>query len=200
MLQLFQTYAFSSSQVAVNYGVSSDTIRSHLDNHNDEFIENIHYFYTINPKFKTKIINLTLEGVYMLGFFIKSHKAKEYRKQVALLLKEQSEAKFKDYQNKLSNLEAIQISQAKHHQSVVSGYKSQLVKHNEQIKLLKAKLTIAEDESLGYDDDIYFKYNALLDTLNKLKFGFSELYLDIFKEDMSRRDAFIQKARVSHYA
>ncbi|WP_277934201.1 hypothetical protein, partial [Campylobacter hyointestinalis] len=73
-------------------------------------------------------------------------------------------------------------------------------KHNEQIKLLKAKLTIAEDESLGYDDDIYFKYNALLDTLNKLKFGFSELYLDIFKEDMSRRDAFIQKARVSHYA
>ena len=81
---------------------------------------------------------------------------------------EQIKAQARDYElirlksveqsNRIANLEAIHLSQAKHHQSVVSGYKSQLVKHNEQIKLLKAKLTITEDKNLKYcvDNDIYF--------------------------------------------
>lgn len=74
--------SLKSAEVAVSYEVTSDTIRKHFENHKDEFIENTHFYYEINPQFNTKVIKWTLEGVYMLGFFIKSPKAKEYRKKV----------------------------------------------------------------------------------------------------------------------
>ncbi|WP_251821268.1 hypothetical protein [Campylobacter jejuni] len=46
---------------------------SHKNLHSDELIENIHYFYDYEQTKgeRQRVIKWTLEGVYMLGFFIK---------------------------------------------------------------------------------------------------------------------------------
>ncbi|SUW79038.1 putative phage anti-repressor protein [Campylobacter coli] len=73
----------------------------------------------------------------MLGFFIKSPKAKEYRKKVAKLLREQSEARFKTLSD-----ENLRLNSLNHHQKI--GYKSQLKQQKEhyenKIKALKYDL------------------------------------------------------------
>ncbi|EAK8586481.1 hypothetical protein E7Q83_04780 [Campylobacter coli] len=128
---------FTNEQVASNYGLTTGlTIAKHLRTHNDEFIENTHYFLVENS-FKNKTIKWTLEGVYMLGFFIKSPKAKEYRKKVAKLLREQTQARFKSLSD-----ENLRLNSLNHHQKI--GYKSQLAqqkeKYENKIKALKYDL------------------------------------------------------------
>lgn len=128
---------FTNEQVAINYGLTTgSTIAKHLRTHNDEFIENTHYFLVENS-FKNKTIKWTLEGVYMLGFFIKSPKAKEYRKKVAKLLREQTQARFKSLSD-----ENLRLNSLNHHQKI--GYKSQLAQQKEhyenKIKALKYDL------------------------------------------------------------
>ncbi|ECR3205399.1 hypothetical protein F1P26_00690 [Campylobacter jejuni] len=128
---------FTNEQVAINYGLTTgSTIAKHLRTHNDEFIENTHYFLVENS-FKNKTIKWTLEGVYMLGFFIKSPKAKEYRKKVAKLLREQTQARFKSLSD-----ENLRLNSLNHHQKI--GYKSQLAqqkeKYENKIKALKYDL------------------------------------------------------------
>ncbi|EBF5776798.1 hypothetical protein FI460_07780 [Campylobacter coli] len=128
---------FTNEQIAINYGLTTGlTIAKHLRMHNDEFIENTHYFLVENS-FKNKTIKWTLEGVYMLGFFIKSPKAKEYRKKVAKLLREQTQARFKTLSD-----ENLRLNSLNHHQKI--GYKSQLAqqkeKYENKIKALKYDL------------------------------------------------------------
>ena len=86
-LQANEDYTLPTAEVAKFYGVSESGIRKHLQNHSDELLEDQHYVMKIN-KFKKPVTYWTLEGVYMLGFFIKSERAKKYRKAVAKLLKE----------------------------------------------------------------------------------------------------------------
>ncbi|EHS0802315.1 hypothetical protein KVH70_001538 [Campylobacter jejuni] len=129
----------TSIQVASFYEVTKNSIAKHFLRNADELIENIHYFYDYE---KTKggrqrVIKWTLEGVYMLGFFIKSPKAKEYRKKVAKLLREQTQARFKTLSD-----ENLRLNSLNHHQKI--GYKSQLAqqkeKYENKIKALKYDL------------------------------------------------------------
>ncbi|EAK0311097.1 hypothetical protein [Campylobacter coli] len=120
------TRSFLNTEVAYNYAVDNTTIMSHKNLHSDELIENIHYFYDYaqTKGGRQRVVKWTLEGVYMLGFFIKSPKAKEYRKKVAKLLREQSEARFKVLSNENERLNSLN-----HHQKI--GYKSQLAQQKE---------------------------------------------------------------------
>ncbi|EAK7288352.1 hypothetical protein ACL3DF_001160 [Campylobacter lari] len=133
------TRSFLNTEVAYNYAVDNTTIMSHKNYHADELIENIHYFYDYEQTKggRQRVIKWTLEGVYMLGFFIKSPKAKEYRKKVAKLLREQSEARFKVLSSENQRLNSLN-----HHQKI--GYKSQLkqqkLKYENEIKALKYDL------------------------------------------------------------
>ncbi|HEE9562426.1 TPA: hypothetical protein R8E25_001188 [Campylobacter coli] len=133
------TRSFLNTEVAYNYAVDNTTIMSHKNLHSDELIENIHYFYDYEQTKggRQRVIKWTLEGVYMLGFFIKSPKAKEYRKKVAKLLREQSEARFKSLSDENQRLNSLN-----HHQKI--GYKSQLAqqkeKYENKIKALKYDL------------------------------------------------------------
>ncbi|EJB6416481.1 hypothetical protein MSV04_001611 [Campylobacter coli] len=133
------TRSFLNTEVAYNYAVDNTTIMSHKNLHSDELIENIHYFYDYaqTKGGRQRVVKWTLEGVYMLGFFIKSPKAKEYRKKVAKLLREQSEARFKVLSNENERLNSLN-----HHQKI--GYKSQLAQQKEhyenKIKALKYDL------------------------------------------------------------
>ncbi|EJO0388278.1 hypothetical protein NQ397_001297 [Campylobacter coli] len=136
---------FTNEQIAINYGLTTGlTIAEHLRMHNDEFIENTHYFLVENS-FKNKTIKWTLEGVYMLGFFIKSPKAKEYRKKVAKLLREQTQARFKTLSD-----ENLRLNSLNHHQKI--GYKSQLAqqkeKYENKIKALQYDLENKKELSL----------------------------------------------------
>ncbi|EGX7755194.1 hypothetical protein JHF45_001427 [Campylobacter jejuni] len=133
------TRSFLNTEVAYNYAVDNTTIMSHKILHSDELIENIHYFYDYaqTKGGRQRVIKWTLEGVYMLGFFIKSPKAKEYRKKVAKLLREQTQARFKTLSD-----ENIRLNSLNHHQKI--GYKSQLKQQKEhyenKIKALKYDL------------------------------------------------------------
>ncbi|EKH6727870.1 hypothetical protein PWA91_000740 [Campylobacter coli] len=133
------TRSFLNTEVAYNYAVDNTTIMSHKNLHSDELIENIHYFYDYEQTKggRQRVIKWTLEGVYMLGFFIKSPKAKEYRKKVAKLLREQTQARFKSLSD-----ENLRLNSLNHHQKI--GYKSQLAqqkqKYENEIKALKYDL------------------------------------------------------------
>ncbi|EIT3408293.1 hypothetical protein L1366_000632 [Campylobacter coli] len=133
------TRSFLNTEVAYNYAVDNTTIMSHKNLHSDELIENIHYFYDFEQTKggRQRVIKWTLEGVYMLGFFIKSPKAKEYRKKVAKLLREQTQARFKTLSD-----ENLRLNSLNHHQKI--GYKSQLKqqkeKYENKIKALKYDL------------------------------------------------------------
>ncbi|EAI2435020.1 hypothetical protein F9I15_08375 [Campylobacter coli] len=121
------TRSFLNTEVAYNYAVDNTTIMSHKNLHADELIENIHYFYDYEQTKggRQRVIKWTLEGVYMLGFFIKSPKAKEYRKKVAKLLREQTQARFKSLSD-----ENLRLNSLNHHQKI--GYKSQLKQQKEK--------------------------------------------------------------------
>lgn len=129
----------TSIQVASFYEVTKNSIAKHFLRNADELIENIHYFYDYEQTKggRQRVIKWTLEGVYMLGFFIKSPKAKEYRKKVAKLLREQTQARFKTLSD-----ENIRLNSLNHHQKI--GYKSQLAqqkeKYENKIKALKYDL------------------------------------------------------------
>ncbi|MEE3776489.1 antA/AntB antirepressor family protein [Campylobacter sp. CX2-4080-23] len=99
---------------------------------------------------------ITLDMAKELCMVENNERGKEARRYFIECEKKLSRLKAIEQSNRIANLEAIQISQAKHYQSVVSGYKSQIKKHNEQIKLLKAKLTIAGNEAknLSNNDEL----------------------------------------------
>lgn len=117
----------TSIQVASFYEVTKNSIAKHFLRNTDELIENIHYFYDYEQTKggRQRVIKWTLEGVYMLGFFIKSPKAKEYRKKVAKLLREQTQARFKSLSDENQRLNSLN-----HHQKI--GYKSQLAQQKEK--------------------------------------------------------------------
>ncbi|HBK2051709.1 TPA: hypothetical protein SBY58_000922 [Campylobacter coli] len=139
MQTLTQKTIFLNTEVAISYKTSKQNINSTKNYHADELIENIHYFYDYEQTKggRQRVIKWTLEGVYMLGFFIKSPKAKEYRKKVAKLLREQTQARFKTLSD-----ENLRLNSLNHHQSL--GYKSQLKQQKEhyenKIKALKYDL------------------------------------------------------------
>ncbi|HIH2235286.1 TPA: hypothetical protein ACYKL1_001299 [Campylobacter coli] len=126
MQTLTQKTFFLNTEVAISYKTSKQNINSTKNYHADELIENIHYFYDYEQTKggRQRVIKWTLEGVYMLGFFIKSPKAKEYRKKVAKLLREQTQARFKTLSD-----ENLRLNSLNHHQKI--GYKSQLAQQKE---------------------------------------------------------------------
>ncbi len=127
MQTLTQKTIFLNTEVAISYKTSKQNINSTKNYHADELIENIHYFYDFEQTKggRQRVIKWTLEGVYMLGFFIKSPKAKEYRKKVAKLLREQTQARFKSLSD-----ENLRLNSLNHHQKI--GYKSQLAQQKEK--------------------------------------------------------------------
>ncbi|EEK2302590.1 hypothetical protein HHY75_001725 [Campylobacter coli] len=139
MQTLTQKTIFLNTEVAISYKTSKQNINSTKNYHADELIENIHYFYDYEQTKggRQRVIKWTLEGVYMLGFFIKSPKAKEYRKKVAKLLREQTQARFKTLSDENQRLNSLN-----HNQKL--GYKSQLKqqkeKYENKIKALKYDL------------------------------------------------------------
>lgn len=74
--------------------------------------------------------NLTKDGFCLLVMGFTGEKAYKFKvefiKAFNKLIDENKRLKFSSYIGEISNLKAIQISQAKHNQDVINGYKSQI--------------------------------------------------------------------------
>lgn len=174
-MQLTNKNTFLTQYVAQRYNISERGLRQNLTRHADELIENIHYFKTIEQTNggRQEILKWTLRGIIKLGMFIRSPQAKAFRlwaeqeleKSINDELEKARLTRLKSIEqtNRIANLEAIAISKENYHKSQINGYKAQLAKQNEKIKVLKAKLTIAENEakSLSNDDELLEKLEWL---------------------------------------
>ncbi|WP_298054324.1 hypothetical protein [uncultured Campylobacter sp.] len=158
----FQT--FSTEYVAERYGVSTTAIREHKRLHADEMIEGVHFVIEIN-KFRKPAIKWTLRGIIKLGMFIRSEKAKGFRLwaeqelEKTILKQVQAFAEAREHNlrlvDEISNLRAVQISQARHNQNVINGYKSQISQHNALIVKLKSELA---KRGVIYDAEVIERY------------------------------------------
>ena len=174
-LQASEDYTLPTAEVAKFYGVTSQSIREHKRTHSDELIENQHYVMKIN-KFKKPVTYWTLEGVYMLGFFIKSERAKKYRKAVAKLLKEiksgNVEVKVKPQKNLLGNLDSQVIEELVKRTDIVRGYQGQIARLENELATAQSKIKNYE-RLLSEDADLYFM--ALENFISKMDFMQEEL-------------------------
>ncbi|RTI99629.1 hypothetical protein C3H95_04665 [Campylobacter jejuni] len=198
------TRNFLNTEVAYNYAVDNTTIMSHKNLHSDELIENIHYFYDYEQTKggRQRVIKWTLEGVYMLGFFIKSPKAKEYRKKVAKLLREQTQARFKTLSDENQRLNSLN-----HHQKI--GYKSQLAQQKEhyenKIKALKYDLEhknelsfkrkLSKEELLELRKILAKDYNMVC--IKEWEFEFLAEKIALESSRMTTWDAVVKKLKQS---
>lgn len=119
-------FLLSNKDIAIGYGCSIQTIRSHLKNHSEELKEGKHW---IKKDVLTKggtqsVTHWTKKGIVRLGFFIKSERAKKFRDWA------------EDYivNQKLSSESTIQI---------------ELSKLNQEIKDLKNQLALKVQEEVN---------------------------------------------------
>ncbi|ELD5362100.1 hypothetical protein QNX34_001020 [Campylobacter coli] len=204
MQTLTQKTIFLNTEVAISYKTSKQNINSTKNYHADELIENIHYFYDYEQTKggRQRVIKWTLEGVYMLGFFIKSPKAKEYRKKVAKLLREQTQARFKTLSD-----ENIRLNSLNHHQKI--GYKSQLAQQKEKYenkikalqydlekkKELSFKRKLSKEELLELRKILAKDYNMLC--FKEWEFEFLAEKIALESTRMTTWDAVVKKLKQS---
>lgn len=171
----FQT--FTTEYVAKRYGTSEANIRTHKREHADEIVEGIH-FITEQNKFGVNEIKWTLRGIIKLGMFIRSEKAKGFRLwaeqelEKAILKQVRGYAEAREHNlrlvDEISNLRAVQISQGRHNQNVINGYKSQLSQRNALIAKLRAAPTDFKSlylEASAQRDYFRRKYNEIYELL-----------------------------------
>ena len=88
--------------------------------------------------------NLTKDGFCLLVMGFTGEKAYKFKVEFInafnKLLDENRRLKFGSYIDEISNLKAVQISQAKHNQDVINGYKSQILRKNDEILSLKQQI------------------------------------------------------------
>ena len=126
---------------------------------NDDFkSQNFKYDSYFDKKSEQRrMINLTRDGFSLLVMGFTGQKAYrwkiEFIKAFNLMEAKLRGLKSIEQTNRIANLEAIAMSKENYHKSQINGYKAQLAKHNEKIKLLKARLTIAENEAKNLSND-----------------------------------------------
>ena len=110
----------SHTDVALGYETSPNALTRTKSRNQDELIEGVHWLRVeVQTKGgKQRVIHWTLDGIHMLGFFIKSAEAKHFRKWASKLITEMR----KGYTAKPTF----------HHQ--IAGYKSQIAQHNKKLE------------------------------------------------------------------
>ena len=171
----FQT--FTTEYVAERYGTSVTKIKDHKCEHADEIVEGIHFVVAKNDR-NRPVIKWTLRGIIKLGMFIRSEKAKGFRLwaeqelEKAILKQVRGYAEAREHNlrlvDEISNLRAVQISQGRHNQNVINGYKSQLSQRNALIAKLRAAPTDFKSlylEASAQRDYFRRKYNEIYELL-----------------------------------
>lgn len=199
---------FTTEQVAKNYGISQNTIRDHLKNHFDELIENIHFVTHKNDR-NRPLVKWTLKGIVVLGFFIRSPQAKNFRIWASgqlerELLKQAQEfndtrARNLTLADKVISLEAAAKLEAKRVAREISGYKSQLSHKDAFIAELMHKLE-SRDKKINelatrivlFDDHAYnpaFKeLESLKDDMTNIHYKLTQAIIGVKEKLIARKD------------
>ena len=138
----------SNKDVALGYGVSEKALSLTKSRNSDELIEGIHWLrIEVQTKGgKQKVIHWTLDGIHMLGFFIKSKEAKHFRKWAAKLLTHMKK-RYEEKQNKNQ------------------PYIHQLERENIELKRAMNRLLLREDDKTLKEENKELKYEV-----DRLKF------------------------------
>lgn len=121
------------------------------------FIENQDYIVktTYTGRRPRKEYFITLDMAKELCMVENNDKGKEARRYFIKCEQELQALKFKCYVNEISHLRAVQISQGRHNQNVINGYKSQISQHNALIVKLKSELA---KRGVIYDAEVIERY------------------------------------------
>lgn len=124
------------------------------------FVENQDYIIktTYTGRRPRKEYFLTLNMAKELCMVENNAKGKEARQYFIKCEQELQALKFSHYVNRISDLDALLIDNAKHHKREINGYKSQLKQHNDKIVVLKHELEKASNPRPS--DPIYAQIKA----------------------------------------
>lgn len=124
------------------------------------FIENQDYIIkiTYTGRRPRKEYFITLSMAKELCMVENNAKGKEARQYFIKCEQELQALKFSHYVNRIADLNAILIDNAKRHKREINGYKSQLKQHNEKIVVLKHELEKASNPRPS--DPIYAQIKA----------------------------------------
>lgn len=134
------------------------------------FIENQDYVVktTYTGRRPRKEYFITLDMAKELCMVENNDKGKEARRYFIRCEQELQALKVKYYVDEISNLRAVQISQGRHNQNVINGYKSQLSQRNALIAKLRATPTDFKSlylEASAQRDYFRRKYNEIYELL-----------------------------------
>ena len=124
------------------------------------FLENQDYIIktTYTGRRPRKEYFITLNMAKELCMVENNAKGKEARQYFIKCEQELQALKFSHYVNRIADLDALLIDNAKRHRREINGYKSQLKQHNEKIVVLKHELEKASN--LRPSDPIYAQIKA----------------------------------------
>lgn len=134
------------------------------------FIENQDYIVktTYTGRRPRKEYFITLDMAKELCMVENNERGKEARRYFIKCEQELQALKFQYYVDEISNLRAVQISQGRHNQNVINGYKSQLSQRNALIAKLRATPTDFKSlylEASAQRDYFRRKYNEIYELL-----------------------------------
>lgn len=134
----------SSKDVAEGYGLSASGLRSTKERYLDELEEGKHYIMKPSQK-GTPSTYWTKEGVVMLGFFIKTPTAKEFRRWASnYIVSKQAEEKANNQPKELSRMElALMVIEAEKEKEKLLLENKELVKTKAYISDKKTATAMA---------------------------------------------------------
>ncbi|WP_065842877.1 antA/AntB antirepressor family protein [Campylobacter fetus] len=117
------------------------------------FIENLDFIIQVvyTGRRPRKEYFITIDMAKELCMVENNDKGKQARRYFIECEKELQRLKHIEQSNQIANLQAIQISQAKHHANQINGYKSTLAKQKSKLEVLKAELVIADHKAKNPD-------------------------------------------------
>lgn len=108
---------------------------------------------------------VTLDMAKELCMVENNDKGKEARRYFIKCEQELQALKVKYYVDEISNLRTVQISQGRHNQNVINGYKSQISQHNALIVKLKSELA---KRGVIYDAEVIERYEQKEENLRAM--------------------------------
>ena len=183
-LKVNEDNLLTTAEVAKYYGVTPQNIRTHKKQHSREIKEGYHYIEKKSQK-GTKKLYWTFEGLYIIGFFIRSKEAEKYRAYVSDFLAQikQGNVEVRPKEPKLlpnceEELEAIIKNSPQYNglKGLVAKLENELARKQSEIKNLELKLEELNDPFGAEPVRLYVEFSQ-----KKIK-SYEQGFLNLKKE------------------
>lgn len=183
-------FLLSNKDVAIGYGVSIDTIRSHLSKNQNEFIEGKHYIVDKSYK-NTRKIFWTKKGIVRLGFFIKSESAKKFRDWAEDYIVNQKSSNQPDLQKVISGLKSGMLRKDKKIEKLENEIQQLRLEHQKRVAIphfnqnQKIDIILRNTENLLKQDGI-----LPFQDMAKARFDFMRDYIEAIRTGGTKLEQF----------